>query len=196
MFRIFSRDEMAILHRWVRGLPYKTANMQPPAHQLWNDDQTFPVNDSHQDGSFADFRVKPRRMYKRLLHTEGSSSDDAYAREYVERWLKRSAKGVSDGICALPNEWKSGELQSWLQDRHDASNKPLSDAEWDLPSREDVVADACSLAPLTMIDGAWLAGFSHPSLASSHSGYSLFETFLMSWETGSMNSIIQLFIAI
>lgn len=178
MFRIFSRDEIGILQRWIRGLPYETASIHPPAHELWeDDDETFPVNDFYQDNAVVDLRVKPRRMYERLLHTEVSSSDNTYAREYVERWLKRSAKGVFDGVCPLPNEWRAGELQTWLQDKHDASNNRPSGADWDIPSREDVVADVCSLAPLTMIDGAWLAGFSHPSLASSDAGYSLFETF-------------------
>jgi hypothetical protein len=66
-------------------------------------------------------------------------------------------------------------LREWLQHQHALSNQALEQPQ-DLPSREEVVADIIALAPLTMIDGAWLAGFAHPALAASTFGSRLFET--------------------
>jgi hypothetical protein len=177
MFRIFNRDEISVLERWIGGLPCEAPLGKPPAFQLWRDDPALPASPSCHPGPDAGARTKPRQMYGRLLRTEASSSESAYASEYAQRWLERCAKDLLSGTCALPDQWKPGRLQEWLRERHDASAGQAPASRPEIPPREDVVANVCALAPLTMIDGAWLAGFTHPSLASSDSGYSLFETF-------------------
>lgn len=175
MFRIFSQDEVAVLHRWIDGLPYTTPVAQPAAFQLWPDEHEGQVEQGVSEGRAAHPHTPPRQMYERLLHAELSPSESNYARDYVEKWLGRAAAGVDDGVCPLPAEWQPGTLRRWLRDRHEASNRAHSDAA--LPSKKAVNADVRALAPLTMIDGAWLSGFAHPALASTYSGYGLFETF-------------------
>lgn len=177
MFRIFSRDEIQVLDRWIKGLPYKTAPLKPSAFELWRDDDVAPGHGADQNASVAALRAKPRQIYRRLLHTEITAPESAYAQDYVANWLKRSARSVFAGACPLPERWRAGELKAWLRDRHEASNDLADQAQAQIPTREDVVANACSLAPLTMIDGAWLAGFAHPALASTDWAYGLFETF-------------------
>ncbi|WP_198409852.1 iron-containing redox enzyme family protein [Thiomonas arsenitoxydans] len=180
MFRIFNRDDITVLHRWILGLPYADAPLHPAAHHMWKDDDAFAgAAGSIEDGVEAQTLVPSigaRQAYPRLLHEELTPAEEIYARQYVVRWLARAARNVAKGNCPLPEEWVPGVLRQWLQCQHEASNKAI-EQEDDLPSREGVVADVLSLAPLTMIDGAWLAGFAHPAVACSGYGCRLFETF-------------------
>ncbi|MEK8104168.1 iron-containing redox enzyme family protein [Micromonospora sp. M12] len=69
-------------------------------------------------------------------------------------------------------------LRPWLaaqHERHAAGFERSADDA--LPSREALIESSVQLAPLTMIDGAWLQGFTDYELASSPIGFSLFETY-------------------
>lgn len=176
MFRIFNRDDIAILHRWIAGLPYADAPQQHAACQIWKDDSILmgarvPNNDARVPAA----RLSPRQAYPRMLRMELTPAEESYSRHYVTRWLNSAARGVARGQCPLPKRWAPGVLRQWLQGQHEAANQSLEPDE-EPPSRKDVVADIVSLAPLTMIDGAWLAGFAHPAVASTAYGSRLFET--------------------
>jgi hypothetical protein len=97
-----------------------------------------------------------------------------FAIRYVQNWMKR-AQTLSN---ALPVAWSENNLHRWLQEQHDRQNKQLllnnSDA---LPSLEEVISDTLKLAPLLLIDGAWLQGFSHIQFASSRITGLLFKTY-------------------
>ncbi len=177
MFRIFSPDDVLILQRWIAGLPYAQAPSPEPAHLHWKDDgllqRALCVDER---GSVLCTTVPPRQRYTRWLHVELTPAEEQQTRDYVNRWLVRSARALSKGRCPLPERWAPGALRQWLQLQHVAANATL-DPDEAVPTREEVVADILALAPLTMIDGAWLAGFAHPSLASSGFASRLFETF-------------------
>ena len=176
MFRIFSRYDIAILGRWIAGLPYAGQPHPYPARTLWADDGLLAGAASETvEAPAAKTHLTPRQAYPRLLHVELTPAEESHARSYVKRWLSKAARGMANGRCALPEQWAPGILRAWLHRQHVLSNKALEQVE-ELPTREEVAADIISLAPLTMIDGAWLAGFAHPSLASSGFGSRLFET--------------------
>ncbi|MBT2772736.1 iron-containing redox enzyme family protein [Halomonas sp. ISL-60] len=176
MFRIFNRDDILILRRWIANLPYDSAPLQPAAHLIWKDEGVFPEGTGN-GGSAPNCAIfkKARQAYPRLLHTELSYHEQEYTRKYISQWLSSASRAVEKGICTLPHKWEPGGLRKWLHDQHEISNSHADD-QYETQSREEVVADVLSLAPLTMIDGAWLTGFSHPAIASSDSGYTLFET--------------------
>ncbi len=183
MFRIFSSDDVAILSRWIAGLPYADADAnhgtapREPAWRLWRDDGALaPLVRQHVAAPAPVRPIGARAAYARLLHEELRDDEEAFALRYATDWLARSARRAAGGHCTLPPAWAPGVLRRWLQAQHEASNRSLRHDD-DIPSREGVVADILALAPLTMIDGAWLAGFAHPALASSGHGYRLFETF-------------------
>lgn len=175
MFRIFSADDIAVLHRWIAGLPYESAAAEVPAFRMWTDSGGFAPR-SEPVQSMVDSRATAREAYPRLLHVEISPEEADFARDYVDQWLERAARGVADGFCPLPTEWSYGSLRTWLHEQHEGSNQPVTSTD-DIGTREEVIADVLALAPLTMIDGAWLTGFSHPTLASTPSGFALFETY-------------------
>nr|WP_246870949.1 iron-containing redox enzyme family protein [Pantoea ananatis] len=61
---------------------------------------------------------------------------------------------------------------------HDAHGEAFSKSDPKaLPEREEVIHSTLQLAPLTLIDGSWLQGFTDIRLASSTVGYSLFRTY-------------------
>lgn len=176
MFRIFSRDDLAILERWIAGLPYAEQPQPQPARALWKDDGLLAgLLGEEVEAPILATRLTPRQAYPRLLHVELTPAEQNHARHYANRWLVKAARGVAKGRCPLPEHWAPGVLREWLQQQHALSNQALEQPQ-DLPSREEVIADIVALAPLTMIDGAWLAGFAHPSLAASAFGSRLFET--------------------
>ena len=176
MFRVFSRDDVSVLRRWITGLPYPAAgSVDTEAYRAWSDVGGFDKLDNHER-SGRPLRLSAREAYPRLLNVELAGSEVEFARTYIEQWLGRASRGMQAGACALPSAWSVGALRMWLHQQHEASNR-LASTDDTIPTRDDVVADVLSLAPLTMIDGAWLAGFSHPAVASTPSGYALFDTF-------------------
>ncbi|MBJ9977535.1 iron-containing redox enzyme family protein [Pseudomonas sp. S75] len=177
MFRIFSPDDVMTLQRWIAGLPYAQAPSPEPAYLCWKDDgQLQRARCIEERGSVLSTAVPTRQRYTRWLRVELTPAEEQQARDYVNRWLVKSARALRKGRCPLPERWAPGVLRQWLQQQHEAANATL-DPDEAVPTREEVVADILALAPLTMIDGAWLAGFAHPSLASSGFASRLFETY-------------------
>lgn len=175
MFRIFDGDDIAILNRWIKGMPYESDSLTMPAHTQWKDDGELAKLEqgTHNLVPFSKSDVSIRARYFQLLRTETLPSDDAWAKNYAKQWLAKAAKG---GNCPLPSYWSAGTLVRWLQHRHQLSNQHFDEGD-DVPEKDAVVADILALAPLTMIDGAWLSGFCHPQVATSSFGFRLFDTF-------------------
>ncbi|WP_196160747.1 iron-containing redox enzyme family protein [Reinekea sp. G2M2-21] len=175
MFRIFDGDDIAILNRWIKGMPYESDSLTTPAYKQWQDDGELALleHSSHNLVPFSKNDVPIRTRYYRLLRSETLPSDEAWAKDYAKHWLASAAK---EGDCPLPSSWSAGTLVRWLQHRHQLSNQQFDEGD-DVPEKDAVVADILALAPLTMIDGAWLSGFCHPQVATSSFGFRLFETF-------------------
>ncbi len=78
----------------------------------------------------------------------------------------------------LPRQWTPRGLRPWLVDMHDRHSEAFEQgAEQELPGREALVDSTVQLAPLTLIDGAWIMGFTDYEHASSEIGHSLFDTY-------------------
>ncbi|MEV4756232.1 iron-containing redox enzyme family protein [Micromonospora sp. NPDC049559] len=101
-----------------------------------------------------------------------------FAIRYVRKWLAQAELSLDRSDRSLPPRWPSEGLRPWLLDQHDRHGAEFADDDPDrLPSREEIVDSTLQLAPLTLIDGAWLQGFTELSLASSQVGAPLFETY-------------------
>ena len=102
----------------------------------------------------------------------------AFAREYCDFWLDRARDSVDKTDRSLPESWRPGRLREWLLDSHDKHAEAFeASRDQSMPSREAVIDQTLQLAPLTLIDGAWLQGFTDIALASTRVGFSLFETY-------------------
>ncbi|OKJ95214.1 IopB [Streptomyces sp. CB03234] len=191
MFRVFTETDLDILANWIRSLPDTTGDA--PADK----DGTTPADGAHAttagvngagfplgraaDGEPAENDLPPtdlREAYARLQRRTQTPALTAYARRYVHGWLGRAAHRMDQDGVPLPGQWPAEGLRPWLADQHDRHAEEFeSTAKAELPTREQLIESTVQLAPLTMIDGAWLQGFTDYGLASSDIGFSLFETY-------------------
>ncbi|MER5768639.1 iron-containing redox enzyme family protein, partial [Streptomyces sp. NPDC001985] len=179
MFRVFSPGDLAVIRRWIDSLPARagarTARAPaPPA--------SYPVPRLFASGTPAGRAPADLRSAFHLLqHRRQTPELRRYTHDYIRGWLARSRHGIDRDPRALPRHWPAQGLRPWLldqHDRHDRDDRDLAAAPGaPLPSREELIDATVQLAPLTLIDGSWLQGFTDYDLASSEHGYFLFETY-------------------
>ncbi|MFD8782864.1 iron-containing redox enzyme family protein [Kitasatospora sp. NPDC059599] len=193
MFRVFSPDDLLVIGRWVDALagpaPGNTAVPAPGAGM-----PARPVRRPADQPALPDLPDLPRLLeagapsgggprdlreaYHALMVRTGGPDLDDWCLRYVRGWLARARHRMDARSVPLPGRWTADGLRPWLlaqHDRHGAQFEEGADAP--LPSREAVVEDAVQTAPLTLIDGSWLQGFTDHALASSDVGHSLFATY-------------------
>ncbi|HEX8767325.1 MAG TPA: iron-containing redox enzyme family protein, partial [Jatrophihabitans sp.] len=200
MFRIFSPEDLAVARRWIDHLaPTGTAAEQPTAEQQTVEQPTAeqqtvdqppaeqpvpeplsyptpgqppPVNPQQGD-SPTDLRQAYFLLQGRALEPRTRS----FALDYVRHWLDLSEKSLDKSGNSLPRDWTPEGLRPWLLSQHDKHDQEFAAADEALPDRDAVIDSALQLAPLTLIDGSWLQGFTDLHLASSRVGAPLFQTY-------------------
>ncbi|WP_217551457.1 iron-containing redox enzyme family protein [Streptomyces sp. GbtcB6] len=191
MFRIFSPADLAVIRRWIDHLP--AAGQEPRDSEASGPAAGTAVPTDGRDAGFqypaspvqacapSEVGMVPdglREAYYVLQGRALTPQTRAYAVEYVRDWLDLSRDSLDRAGRSLPREWQPGALRSWLLDRHDQHDREFATADSEeLPTREAVIDSTVQLAPLTLIDGSWLQGFTDVQLASSHIGAPLFETY-------------------
>lgn len=178
MFRVFAPEDVAVIRRWIDSLP-ATGDVAAdlPALPLGTGPTLVlpSLDDPVEDGyPPADLR----EAYHLLQRREDTAALRRFARGYVEAWLRRSRHGIDGSELRLPAQWAPEGLRPWLVEQHDRAGKEFEEGlEVPLPSREALIDSTVQLAPLTLIDGSWLRGFTDYELASSEIGHPLFETY-------------------
>lgn len=189
MFRIFSPEDVTVIRRWIASLGSDVPGSAPQtgrSAKLGTDDEESSRTDVSRPtppGSAAPRGVSDeapetiRLAYHRLLHRGDSPALRQFALTYVSDWLDRSRAGI-ERVRKPPRSWQPGSLRTWLLDQHDESDE-LFQAVSDLaaPARDVVVDTFVQLAPLNLIDGSWLSGFTDYRQASSDFGHFLFATY-------------------
>ncbi|WP_037686917.1 iron-containing redox enzyme family protein [Streptomyces durhamensis] len=191
MFRVFSPEDLNVIRRWIDSLPtpsdgttVPTAEPAPAAAAAESAPAAAPapaaVAAALRAGHRGPGRVPSsvREAYHLLMRRTDSPELRVWAKRYVAGWLARSRHGMDERTMPLPVRWGREGLRPWLQERHDRHGAEFEEnADVPLPSREAVVDDTVQTAPLTLIDGSWLQGFTDYEQASSEIGHSLFETY-------------------
>ncbi|MDT0460392.1 iron-containing redox enzyme family protein [Streptomyces sp. DSM 41527] len=119
-----------------------------------------------------------REAYHLLLSRGDTPALRRYATGYVHGWLARSRVGWDTAGHLPPHHWDPRGLRPWLQEQHDRHGREFEQgAGAPVPSREALVDATVQLAPLTLIDGSWLQGFTDYGHASSDVGHLLFSTY-------------------
>ncbi|MGC9382529.1 iron-containing redox enzyme family protein [Streptomyces sp. MH13] len=182
MFRVFSPEDLNVIRRWIDSLP--AAPPQENTARTETRTEGTPAAPTAVAAALRAGHPSPgrapssvREAYTLLMRRTDTPELRSWAKRYVAGWLARSRHGM-DGAVPLPERWTREGLRPWLQDRHDRHGAEFEEnAEVPLPSREAVVDDTVQTAPLTLIDGSWLQGFTDYEQASSEIGHSLFETY-------------------
>ncbi|WHM40038.1 iron-containing redox enzyme family protein [Streptomyces sp. BPTC-684] len=197
MFRIFTEEEIATLHRWIALLPEPGSVLHPlPGTDSVTHQDLHGAQESwHTQGSdlaAESARAAPlppapprllttaaaRTAYRALLGREDSAELRAFAHAYATRWLARSRYAMDRAPEQLPARWDpENGLREWLARAHDRHAESFQRGEAALPTRAELIDSTLQLAPLIMIDGGWLQGFTDYQHASSRSGHFLFRTY-------------------
>lgn len=181
MFRVFSDDELEVIRQWVLWLPGAAADTTSavaarPTPSL----MAVPAaNDEVVAASARPRRLHVRDRYQRLLTMENHPEVAAEAREFAQDWLDRHASAAR-GADAAPFETYSHErLRAWFDERS-AQQAKSYDAESTTvveKTREEVIDEALQLAPMILVDGAWLQRWSCAGLCDTPIGALLFKIF-------------------
>ncbi|MFE9173233.1 iron-containing redox enzyme family protein [Streptomyces kebangsaanensis] len=200
MFRVFSPDDLTVIRRWIDSLPTRPAadSRGKDARDSSGAPSGAPSGASPRSATAdtgrvlatvaAGLRAGPsaqghapsdlREAYHLLMRRTDTPALRSWAMEYVAGWLARSRHGMGRAAVPLPERWDREGLRPWLQAQHDRHGAEFEEnAAVPLPSRAALVDDTVQTAPLTLIDGSWLHGFTDYEQASSAVGHSLFETY-------------------
>lgn len=193
MFRVFSPEDLTVIRRWIDSLPVKPAEASEPEPEAVpggdlpekssparTTDPLTAVAASLRAGARSPGRTPSglREAYHLLMNRTDTPALRSWAMDYVAGWLARSGHGMDRTAMQLPERWGHEGLRPWLQAQHDQHGAEFEEnAAVPLPSKEAVVDDTVQTAPLTLIDGSWLQGFTDYEQASSAIGHSLFETY-------------------
>ncbi|MGC7101417.1 iron-containing redox enzyme family protein [Amycolatopsis lurida] len=174
MFRVFAEQDVAVIRRWIDSLPAAAAAVPRPSPR-----STTPRLPSLTSAS-EDGREPPdlRAAYHALQQRTGTPALRRYSTRYVRRWLARAGTDLGSVEMPLPAEWPADGMRPWLGDQHERHAREFElTAGAPLPTREALIDSTVQLAPLTLIDGAWLQGFTDYELAATDIGHALFDTY-------------------
>jgi hypothetical protein len=178
MFRVFPDNDLDTIKRWIDALPAdpgQRAGWRPPAHQPRRIMLRPAPDGARGDG---DAPADLRQAYTYLLRRTITPATRRYAQRYVEKRLARCRRDMEPSAQSLPVEQPVDGLRPWLLDQHDLHNTEFHNGLGDpLPDRADLIDSTLQLAPLTLIDGSWLAGYTDYQLASSERGHFLFDIY-------------------
>lgn len=181
MFRVFTPQDLSVIRRWIDSLPASEEvrpEALPPMVQSPSDSRasTWAPTNVSADGPLPPATL--REAYHRLQRRADSPALRRWAAGYVRGWLARSRHGMGRSEHQLPARWNPEGLRPWLVAQHDRHGQEFeARSQAALPSREALIDSTVQLAPLTLIDGSWLQGFTDYEHASSEAGHFLFETY-------------------
>ncbi|MGP9819425.1 iron-containing redox enzyme family protein [Salinarimonas sp. NSM] len=180
MFRIFRAEDVAVIRRWIASLAEPRAADAAEAPARLPLDVLAPRRGPIAAGDAALGAVPAtiRDAYHLLQGRALAPRTRAFALDYARFWLDAARRSIDATERSLPADWSPGRVRAWLLDSHDKNADTFEQHREDaMPSREDVIRETLQLAPLTLIDGAWLQGFTETSLAATRVGFPLFETY-------------------
>lgn len=182
MFRVFSADDVRVICRWIDALPAK--GRPSPNESTRAPAAPFLLLPSLATGQTAEKprgrqSITLRDAYHQLLRrSAGGPGLRDFAVRYVHGWLGRSRHQLDRSPNALPDHWPTRGLRPWLVEQHERHSREFEeDSSLEVPTREALIDSTVQLAPLTLIDGGWIQGFTDYELASSEVGHFLFDTY-------------------
>ncbi|WP_344971681.1 iron-containing redox enzyme family protein [Salinactinospora qingdaonensis] len=186
MFRIFSPEDRDVISRWIASLAEpdrQSADEAPGSSAPQESSPAAPRFGAHRCRHVSTADEPPsniREAYVALQGRHCAPRVRRFADDYIDYWLDLARNSLDRHPFPLPAQPPApGGLREWLLRAHEqhAEEIDLESARSELPSREELIESTVQLAPLTLIDGSWLLGFTDVTLASSRIGFSLFETY-------------------
>lgn len=184
MFRIFNDEDLAIIRRWITSLatarPVHVAKIEALGIKERQQHQASPLARKIGQGN-VQIGATPgnvRQAYALLQGRALAPRTRAFALDYCRFRLAIAERSIGMSDRSLPPEWQPGLLREWLLERHERAGTEYEKASSaNLPDRDTVIHQTLQLAPLTLIDGAWLQGFTDVIQGSTRVGSRLFQTY-------------------
>ncbi len=177
MFRVFGEDDLVIIRRWIDSLPAtpdRRAAPTPPDPPLLDLRPAVIVRSDGDDG----LPSSVREAYHRLQRRSTSPALSRWATSYVHGWLTRSRYRLDADDRQLPRRWTTDGLRPWLLDQHDRhAEQFVTDADTPAVSRQALVESTVQTAPLVLLDGSLLHGFTDYQQVATDIGRLLFRTY-------------------
>ncbi|WP_052340955.1 iron-containing redox enzyme family protein [Salinarimonas rosea] len=180
MFRIFRAEDVAVIRRWIASLAEPRPADGPDAPARLPLEVLAPRRGpiSAGDATLGAVPATIRDAYHLLQGRALAPRTRAFALDYARFWLDAARRSIDVTDRSLPADWSPGRVRAWLLDSHDKNASAFEQHRGDaMPTREEVIRETLQLAPLTLIDGAWLQGFTETTLAATRVGFPLFATY-------------------
>jgi hypothetical protein len=177
MFRVFDEADLAVIRRWIDSLPTTSAGRAGPAPLGPPLPDLRPAALARPDGD-GDPPSSVREAYHRLQRRSTSPALSRWATSYVHGWLARSRYRLDADDRQLPRHWTTHGLRPWLLDQHDRhAEQFVTDADAPAVSRQALVESTVQTAPLVLLDGSLLHGFTDYQQVATGIGRLLFRTY-------------------
>ncbi len=193
MIGLFSPPELQTIRNWINSLPVgKDARMQEvtkPAQETETRDQAGENrNATRRTWSSSVFRRRSRQrhagcsvreLYYHLVNVEFFPDVLPVAERFARDRLERAACTIRSGERPLPcQHYDQDALERWVYTKHRQqvdSYRPLQGVP--TLSKEAFIESTAQLAPLILIDGAWLQGVTSAGIIHTPVGRKLFHIF-------------------
>lgn len=193
MFRVFSPSELATIAEWIDSLPENGSTEEPENERrqpqraggdhVRGTDGIAPAHVA-ESNSFQKSVDKYSKMplgdaYYHLINAEYFPDVMPFAKDFATNWLARARRGLRRGEMPLPFEDYTPEaMDKWVHDRHRfqvESYRPLDGKP--IQSKEELVNATTQLAPMILIDGAWVENMSNAATSYTDIGSMLFHIY-------------------
>lgn len=174
MFRIFNEDEILIISRWIDSLNEDSKVPLKACKKSREVDEVIGIGND-------DLGQRPksvREAYFLLQTCNFPPKLSQFADEFINFRLINAKKALQKDCSDLLAKWEPNRLKFWLKKEHIENSSIANNKDsYIYPSREEVIESSIQLAPLTLIDGAWLQGFTNITLSKTSVGFRLFQIY-------------------
>lgn len=198
MLAVFSPAEQQVIRNWVLSLPPREKRNSPegdrsatlaitdpglkPAVQTeaMVKGRLFPAADFRRRSEAMFGKCSIRDLYYHLVNVEFFPEILPVAERFARDRLERSRAMIWKGERPIPSRhYSPGALDGWLDKKHrdqvDSYRPPA--ARPDVP-KDAFIETTVQLAPLILIDGAWLQGMASPPLIHTSVARMMFHVFV------------------
>ncbi len=202
MFRIFSPEELEVIAEWIDHLA--DDGVAPGPASATGEVPRCPQRSGGGGGSVPKLRAGKRpiradrikrfsqmavgELYHHLLEIEFFPELRDYARWFASRWLRMAGRGLARGPLALPFEpYEHQDLDDWLEAQHARQvasyGGPAGEPQ---QTQEQLIESATQLAPMILIDGAWIQNAFKAGRSRTPVGSKLFQIYYDEVGNGDM----------
>lgn len=180
MFRIFRPEDVETIGRWISSLerPDEEKEAKSSCGRQWTPPRLHRRPITTGDSEHGPVPSGIREAYHLLQGRSLAPRTREFAVDYTNFWLSAARRSLEVTDRSIPASWQPGQLRTWLLHAHGKHDATFRESDQEpLPSREELIDQTLQLAPLTLIDGAWIQGFTEVAYASSRVGAPLFQTY-------------------